>query len=106
MQWIPVMVVVTIGCLVAAFGAVVLRPFARALVIGRRLAIASFAVGVGSPLLFLLLVGRDLLPIGYLLLSLPAFLAAIAVVIYRTPPAQPPQGFEVLPKDNGGQEAV
>ena len=95
MEWIPVMLVLTVGGLALGFLAILLRPFARSRLLGRRLRIAALVIGVVSPLFFLVVVGSEVFPIVYLFLAGPAVLGGIAVLIYPRKPKDG-RGFPVL----------
>ena len=96
MEWIPVMLVLTVGGLADGFLAILLRPFGRPRLVGRRLGIAALVIGIVSPLFFLVVVGNEVFPIVYLSLAGPAVLGGIAVLIYPRTPKEA-RGFPVLP---------
>jgi hypothetical protein len=104
MEWIPVMLLSTGGGLVVGLLAIVLRPFAKARVAGRRFGIAALVIGIVFPLFFLCVVGSEVFPIAYLIFASPAALGAVALLIYPRREMEA-RGFPVLPADRGGPEA-
>jgi hypothetical protein len=95
MEWIPLMLLLTVGGLTAAFLAFVLRLFPRTWIAGRRLGYAAIVIGVGSPLFFLCVVGSRVAPSAYFLFATPAPLGGVAVLLYPRV-LRETRGFAVL----------
>lgn len=82
MEWLPLMLLFTAGGLLFAVMALVLRPFGRARIAGRRLSIGAIIIGVTSTSFFAAVVGNEFMPIAYLFLASPALVGIIAFEIY------------------------
>ncbi len=81
MEWIPVMVVVTVGGLLTGIVALLLRIFGSGALSGSKLGKTAIGIGVGSAVLFLTVNWTRLNPIAYLILATPAIPGAIALTI-------------------------
>lgn len=99
MEWIPVMLLSTLGGLAVGLLAILLRPFARARVAGRRLGIGALVIGIVFPLFFLCVVGGEVYPITYLIFASPAALGGVAILIYPRSQAAA-RGFPVVPANH------
>lgn len=99
MEWIPLMLLVTTGGLVLGVTALVLRPFAGARTIGRRLSICALITGIASTLFFAAVAGNHFVLVAYLFVASPAIVGGIAFEIYPRK-INEARGFPVISADD------